>query len=109
MPGLVKTSTVTLMTGVPSQIHVNPVKVLGVVNAWVSEDINSDVDDRSAKPNPCQPSEARKSLRILLDKLPKVPSHYCRSSSSKMYLEPIVTSMAQLHQLYVTDCPGKCN
>lgn len=36
---------------------------------------------------------------FLLD-LPKVLSHYCRSSSSKMYLEPVFKSSSQLH----TEC-----
>ena len=39
-----------------------------------------------------------------LEKLPKVPSHYCRASSSKLYIEPIFQSMADLHRLYVSKC-----
>lgn len=33
--------------------------------------------------------------------LPKLPSHYCRQSSSKLYLEPIIQSKSQLYRLYV--------
>ncbi len=40
---------------------------------------------------------------FLLD-LPKVPSHYCRSSSSKMYLEPFFKSLSHLHSQYKRAC-----
>lgn len=33
--------------------------------------------------------------------LPKLPSHYCRQSTSKLYLEPIIQSKSQLYRLYV--------
>lgn len=39
-----------------------------------------------------------------LGKLPKLPSHYCRSTSSKMYLEPIIANKNQLYHLYVEKC-----
>ncbi|XP_030292040.1 uncharacterized protein LOC115592917 [Sparus aurata] len=39
-------------------------------------------------------------LKTFLLDLPKVPSHYCRSSSSKMYLEPVFKSISQLHTEY---------
>ena len=35
-----------------------------------------------------------------LGKLPKLPSHYCRASASKMYLEPNIPTMTDLHKLY---------
>ena len=39
-------------------------------------------------------------LKTFLLDLPKVPSHYCRSSSSKMYLEPAFKSINHLHAEY---------
>ena len=49
--------------------------------------------------------EDRHFLRTeFLEKLPKLPSHYCRSTSSRLYLEPIITSKSQLHQLYTDKC-----
>ena len=39
-----------------------------------------------------------------LEKLPKMPSHYCRSSSTKQYLEPIIPTLAELYRLYQTKC-----
>ena len=39
-----------------------------------------------------------------LEKLPKLPSLYCRSNSSRMYLEPTIKNKNQLYQLYVDKC-----
>ena len=71
------------------------------VHDWVSQDLKREKDERQ---NPSRHSDGRMSVRLILEALPKVPFHYCRSSSSKLYLEPIVTTMAQLHDLYVTYC-----
>lgn len=38
-------------------------------------------------------NNATDSIREFFDSLPKVESHYCRSSSSKLYLEPIWNSV----------------
>ena len=35
-----------------------------------------------------------------LDKVPKVPSHYCRSSTSKVYVESTFRSYAHMHKVY---------
>lgn len=39
-----------------------------------------------------------------LEKLPKLPSHYCRKSTSRLYFEPNVKSMSQLYNMYVIKC-----
>ncbi len=46
----------------------------------------------------------RKFAENWIDKLPKVPSHYCRASSSKTYIDASFESMAGLHRLYVENC-----
>ncbi len=51
--------------------------------------------------------EARAFLKQFLEKLPKLPSHYCRASSSKLYLEPIVDTKVKLYQLYCDTCKEK--
>ncbi|XP_049340380.1 uncharacterized protein LOC111188887 isoform X3 [Astyanax mexicanus] len=43
-------------------------------------------------------------LQQFLKDLPKVPSHYCRSSSTKMYLEPLFKSISHLHSEYTHAC-----
>lgn len=39
-----------------------------------------------------------------LDSLSKLPSHYCRATTSKMYLEPLFTSYAELYRVYKEKC-----
>ncbi|XP_041942158.1 uncharacterized protein LOC121705312 isoform X3 [Alosa sapidissima] len=49
-------------------------------------------------------TEEHNFVNTFLSKLPKVPSHYCRSSSSKLYLEPYFKSISHLHSLYQQAC-----
>ncbi|XP_039286939.1 uncharacterized protein LOC111052339 isoform X2 [Nilaparvata lugens] len=49
-------------------------------------------------------SEKKKVLSDWLDSLPKVPSHYCRASSFKLYLEPIWESNQALYRKYKEFC-----
>ncbi|KAL7861050.1 hypothetical protein AOLI_G00173990 [Acnodon oligacanthus] len=48
--------------------------------------------------------EALAALQAFLRDLPKVPSHYCQSSSSKLFLEPMFQSMSELHRVYQRHC-----
>lgn len=48
--------------------------------------------------------ESTQFLRQFLDNLNKLPSHYCRKDTGKLYLEQIFQSYAQLHRVYVGMC-----
>jgi len=39
-------------------------------------------------------------VSTFLESLPKMESHYCRKSTSKLYLEPLVQSHLQLYNIY---------
>lgn len=52
-------------------------------------------------------TEEQDFVKTFLLNLPKVPSHYCRSSSSKLYLEPIFKSISHLHSQYQQACSDK--
>ncbi|KAK3705423.1 hypothetical protein RRG08_034001 [Elysia crispata] len=41
-----------------------------------------------------------KALREFLDSLPKMPSHYCRKDTKKLYVEPLFKSYADLYEEY---------
>jgi len=43
----------------------------------------------------------RETMKMFLDEIPKLPSHYCRQSSSKLYVQSDIKSYAQLYQLYI--------
>ncbi|CAG9828795.1 unnamed protein product [Diabrotica balteata] len=44
--------------------------------------------------------ERRNKAKAFLEKLPKMPSHYCRSSTSKLYLETTFQSYKEVHDVY---------
>lgn len=62
--------------------------------------------ERTNKNNTSDPSVAvaietkKESARKYLMALPKLPSHYCRQSTSKLYLEPIIQTKSQLYRIY---------
>ncbi|KAK9872650.1 hypothetical protein WA026_018784 [Henosepilachna vigintioctopunctata] len=43
-------------------------------------------------------------LKKVFDDLPKMPSNYCRASSTKLYLETVVQSKLKLYNLYGEKC-----
>ena len=50
-------------------------------------------------------SEAKDYLKTYLQDLPRVPSHYCRSTTSKLYVESsMFRSVSHLHRLYKRSC-----
>lgn len=67
------------------------------VDSMVSDDDNSVHTNLSTS----LPTSKRDSVKSYLSLLPKLPSHYCRQTSTKQYVEPIVKSKSQLYNLYV--------
>lgn len=47
---------------------------------------------------------AREFIESFLTSIPKLPSHYSRMRSSKLYLEPIIETKAQLYNMYKERC-----
>lgn len=66
---------------------------------WVQTNESENSSSQTAVEN-----EALASLQAFLRDLPKLPSHYCQSLSSKLYLEPMFQSMSELHRLYKRHC-----
>ncbi|XP_051746313.1 uncharacterized protein LOC127510601 isoform X1 [Ctenopharyngodon idella] len=48
----------------------------------------------------CHRREAQEFMKSFLQDLPKVPSHFCRSSTSKQYLEPVFKSVIDVYNVY---------
>ena len=79
-----------------------------------SEAINSEVSDIEAvedgkRKNSQEPSNKRKLLKSdsvnrWLELIPKVPSHYCRASSSRVYVDSEFRSLNHMHQIYKEWC-----
>ncbi|KAL7634618.1 UNVERIFIED_CONTAM: hypothetical protein RMT77_014995 [Armadillidium vulgare] len=54
-----------------------------------------------------QISAAVKNVEAFLKSLPKVESHFCRSTSSKFYLEPTWYSFRDIHRYYTEKCQNE--
>ncbi|XP_062301193.1 uncharacterized protein LOC134006123 [Scomber scombrus] len=69
------------------------------IGTWSAQNWVQDTDATERK-TALRHIEAHEFIRSFLNDLPKVPSHYCRSSTSKQYLEPVFQSIADLHREY---------
>ena len=49
---------------------------------------------------PARSHELYDSAKLLLDALPKLPSHYCRAKSDKLYLEPVFNTNTDIYKEY---------
>ena len=59
--------------------------------------------EQPAHPRMSRKDSRRQGIVNWIDKLPKVPSHYCRSSSKKTHVEQTFTSLSNMHALYTED------
>jgi len=70
------------------------------VSNWVT---SSEGTNKSSLPGVKVPDK-RVTVSEFFDKLPKLESHHCTSSSSKLYLEPTWKSKASLYKQYINWC-----
>lgn len=78
-------------------------------NRWLKEGLASTIGDdtREAEPNSKKNQknkQMRQSVIEWLEIIPKVPSHYCRSSSSRVYVESTFQSKRHMHSIYEEWC-----
>lgn len=78
------------------------------VRNWVMKGKDGMHQDRIIRPNNNTRNVAHNDKKefaaAFLDRLPKIPSHYCRASTSKEYLEPIIDSKSELYRIYIKVC-----
>ncbi|XP_050299709.1 uncharacterized protein LOC126738418 [Anthonomus grandis grandis] len=78
------------------------------VQSWTKKgDHAMSINQESANLNRARNSPHAEDINYLKDflkQLPKLPSHYNRANSSKLYLEPIFKSLKQLYDLYSEHC-----
>ena len=81
------------------------------VLAWLKESQYGIVETSHEKKTPRRKqrkhTEGREKVGEFLDTLPRVPSHYCRSQSSRNYLEPIYDSHNHLYRIYCEFCENQ--
>ncbi|XP_041359493.1 uncharacterized protein LOC121375878 isoform X1 [Gigantopelta aegis] len=79
-----------------------------MVYGWISQDkeekdkemISPGVKRRERLSN----DPHRNDVKEFFDNLPKMPSHYCRSTSDKLYLEPVFRNMMELYHVFLGYC-----
>ncbi|GFO39947.1 hypothetical protein PoB_006645200 [Plakobranchus ocellatus] len=54
-----------------------------------------------------QISQGLNFVKEFLDRLPKMPSHYCRKDTHKLYLEPMFQSYADIYREYSSVCEAE--
>ncbi|CAH1113859.1 unnamed protein product [Psylliodes chrysocephalus] len=79
---------------------------------WLKKDLSDTIDseEHSSEEKITHPKcykDLKLSLTIFFSELSKVESHYCRSSSDKLYLEPNWKPKASLFQFYKRWCQEK--
>lgn len=68
---------------------------------WAVEAHQRNSTSPQNKKKPSRADESKKeSVRSFLESLPKLPSHYCRSSTTQLYLEPLFRSYNHLYSVY---------
>lgn len=81
------------------------INTLGVkewtIRYWLGDRNNKENQANVSIPSLINTESKRDSIKSYLSALPKLPSHYCRKSSTKQYLEPLIQSKTQLYNLYV--------
>lgn len=86
----------------------------GLKKWWIQETLKkmastTDSDDVQTRQNNCRStvSDGVTFIREFLDRLPRMPSHYCRKDTTKSYLEPSFQSFADLYREYVSTCQAE--
>ncbi|KAK7102050.1 hypothetical protein V1264_020337 [Littorina saxatilis] len=79
------------------------------VRSWVLQ-TNRPLETQEPSPPPSVKTTQNKTneksavARMFIEQLPKVPSHYCRKDSKKLYLETIIQSKTHLYKLFKEFC-----
>lgn len=76
-----------------------------VIKKWAKIDVLKTIDrniNSSTNSNEI-PNTKLSTLHAFFESLPKLESHYCRASTSKLYLEPVWDSKAHLFKFYKND------
>lgn len=83
------------------------------IGHWIVDTNKTQIDnveaetERELNPRNARINEQKHNMKMFFDSLPKLESHYCRKSSSKLYLEPNWSSKMGLYKLYKNDwCQG---
>lgn len=74
--------------------------------SFIDDDENNDEDNAIEENRPIVKKSFQKivTLQRFFDSLPTLPSHYCRKTSKKLFLQTDVKSWTQLYNMYIEKC-----
>ncbi|XP_038566586.1 uncharacterized protein LOC119897096 isoform X1 [Micropterus salmoides] len=72
-----------------------------------SEQDNSEANAKKQTQRKSRKASEHIVLREFLERLPKVPSYFCGTSISKLYLEPVFSNMSEVYRHYYNHCLEK--
>lgn len=73
------------------------------VKSWVKKSQYGTLQESSSRPRRAKAENPNELfLRRFLQELPKLPSHYCRRDTKKMYLEGNFATYAELYEVYAS-------
>ena len=80
-----------------------------MVQDWVKKTEHGiNIQNNLVKANKKVNNQKRTKLKEFFDSLPKMPSHYCRKESSKLYLEQFFQTKQELYRQYKKYCEDSC-
>ncbi|KAK3757497.1 hypothetical protein RRG08_050380 [Elysia crispata] len=75
--------------------------------AYVSQKVTAETQPPEKTQKEAQQSDGFAFVKEFLDRLPKMPSHYCRKDSNKMYLKSLFQSFADIYREYLKVCDSE--
>ncbi|KAF0715859.1 Uncharacterized protein FWK35_00033945, partial [Aphis craccivora] len=75
-------------------------------NSFIDDDENNEEDNAIKEDRPIVKKSFQKivTLQRFFDSLPTLPSHYCRKTSKKLFLQTDVKSWTQFYNMYIEKC-----
>ncbi|KAM4601049.1 uncharacterized protein ACJ7VT_020896 [Polymixia lowei] len=90
-----------------STLGIGEWSVLNWAQNAMAQQEDSDSNAKKRSPRKSRKASEHSILKEFLESLPKVPSYYCGTSISKLFLEPVFSNMSEVYRLYHNHCLEK--
>ncbi|XP_029928354.1 uncharacterized protein LOC115373878 [Myripristis murdjan] len=90
-----------------STLGIGEWSVLNWAQTAVAQQEDSEDNAKKRLPRKSRKASEHSFLKDFLESLPKVPSYYCGTSISKLYLEPVFSNMSEVYRHYHSHCLEK--
>ncbi|XP_071383293.1 uncharacterized protein [Centroberyx affinis] len=90
-----------------STLGIGEWSVLNWAQAAADQPDEAESNTKKRLPRKSRKASEHSILKEFLESLPKVPSYYCGTSISKLYLEPVFSNMSEVYRQYNNHCLEK--